>query len=1135
MILSQKDMKHQKVRFNRDDHLDLNRMPSASMQKNRRALSHGVRAVHFASKAILLLFLVAVFVVGALVAILATTGISNTYFAGLAQSSLQRLAGPETIAQIGDAKLSLDSSGNIAFHANKVRFLTGVSNTKIADIGSVRMGLKALPLLLGKIEFARLEIDDVLVGQSGNSSRYDVLLSSLKRVDGLINPGALPDLVHEFADTLKVQFKARNLGDVAVRNVRFASLQSQSSPLPQIQSFDVTETSTGTIALSGMLSYEKQTLALIGEVHDGGFEATVTGLSFGVPTSAQLGEEPGNTSPVGPNGDFGIKLRGIEVDQAAALQFDVDVSRFDYRNRRGARILGDANIRGVIIQDVEKIEFLPSRVTAGANTGVFTGAIGPAAADVTAEPAYRFEFVSNDTSLSPQESPENRLSVGVRIAGTANPINREILFSQIGVRTLGGQVYGKGSVRFDIGSPEMIFAFTIPEIAVQDAKQLWPSIFAGSARLWVLDHVFGGTLTNSTINVAFGSGSILPYSEGIPTPLPTSDQVSADFTINNTRFDLVGELPAVRDANGRVSVRGANTVVNIDKGTAFLGGSDRVDVANGTLAIPVKAGEPTIAALTIDVSGAASSIAELANTEPINALENAPVSAADLSGTAVARVEASFPLRKVDNGIRRKLNAAVEFKDLSIAKEFSGQKLSDASGTITVSQSSAVFKAKGKLNGVPATLTLVEPLKNSTGKREISAKLILDDAARAKIAPGLKEVLSGPVEINLDSTGANQKLDADLTQATLSLPWAGWFKGAGIPARATFSIEKSQNVTLVRDLEISGKSFSIAGNVEVVGTKLAKAVFSNVSLNRGDKISVEVVNGKDGYNVAVSGSSLDLRALLKRMTGSFEKAAAVTGGVPIRVKGQVASVTGFNGEQLLDVVSSYSGKGSSIRSFTASAKSQNGGNIAIENNSGDGKRAVNIKTSDGGALLRFLDIYDKMQGGAVNVALTTNGDGPLIGEIDARSFTIVGEPRLKSLVGTPVSPDGQSLSKLAKDKIEVSRVKFERGNALIEKGKGYLKLDRGILRSDQIGLSYAGTLYDARGRINMAGTFMPAFGLNRLFSELPIFGDLLGNGRDKGLIGITFKLAGDAKSPELTVNPMSLIAPGIFRQIFEFR
>ncbi len=68
----------------------------------------------------------------------------------------------------------------------------------------------------------------------------------------------------------------------------------------------------------------------------------------------------------------------------------------------------------------------------------------------------------------------------------------------------------------------------------------------------------------------------------------------------------------------------------------------------------------------------------------------------------------------------------------------------------------------------------------------------------------------------------------------------------------------------------------------------------------------------------------------------------------------------------------------------------------------------------------------------------------------------------------------------------------------------------------------------------MTGTFMPAYGLNRLFAELPLIGFILGNGSDRGLIGITFKLTGPFNQPRLMINPLSVIAPGVFRNIFEF-
>ncbi|RYG94485.1 MAG: hypothetical protein EON58_16135, partial [Alphaproteobacteria bacterium] len=98
-----------------------------------------------------------------------------------------------------------------------------------------------------------------------------------------------------------------------------------------------------------------------------------------------------------------------------------------------------------------------------------------------------------------------------------------------------------------------------------------------------------------------------------------------------------------------------------------------------------------------------------------------------------------------------------------------------------------------------------------------------------------------------------------------------------------------------------------------------------------------------------------------------------------------------------------------------------------------------------------------------------------------------------------------------------------------------LSVANGIVRGEQIGATFQGMLRDARGSMDMTGTFMPAYGINRLFGELPLIGAILGNGRDRGLIGITFKLEGVFDKPKLTINPLSIIAPGVFRQIFEFQ
>jgi hypothetical protein len=117
----------------------------------------------------------------------------------------------------------------------------------------------------------------------------------------------------------------------------------------------------------------------------------------------------------------------------------------------------------------------------------------------------------------------------------------------------------------------------------------------------------------------------------------------------------------------------------------------------------------------------------------------------------------------------------------------------------------------------------------------------------------------------------------------------------------------------------------------------------------------------------------------------------------------------------------------------------------------------------------------------------------------------------------------------------VSTAQFERGFAQLLLDQGAIRVGSGVVRGVDVGATFQGTVRDSNGRMDMTGTFMPAYGLNRLFGELPLIGVLLGNGRDRGLLGITFKLTGPFSQPNLTINPLSIIAPGVFRNIFEFQ
>ena len=55
-----------------------------------------------------------------------------------------------------------------------------------------------------------------------------------------------------------------------------------------------------------------------------------------------------------------------------------------------------------------------------------------------------------------------------------------------------------------------------------------------------------------------------------------------------------------------------------------------------------------------------------------------------------------------------------------------------------------------------------------------------------------------------------------------------------------------------------------------------------------------------------------------------------------------------------------------------------------------------------------------------------------------------------------------------------------------------------------------------------------------MFGQIPIFGLFLGGGSNEGLIGVTYEVVGTPGQPVLRVNPISAMAPGMFRKFFEF-
>jgi len=113
-------------------------------------------------------------------------------------------------------------------------------------------------------------------------------------------------------------------------------------------------------------------------------------------------------------------------------------------------------------------------------------------------------------------------------------------------------------------------------------------------------------------------------------------------------------------------------------------------------------------------------------------------------------------------------------------------------------------------------------------------------------------------------------------------------------------------------------------------------------------------------------------------------------------------------------------------------------------------------------------------------------------------------------------------------------VDFSRMRVEFTRARGSFSIREGIVSGPMIGATVDGTIDYVKDDVRMRGTFIPLYGLNNIFGQIPLFGIFLGGGNKEGLVGVTYEVVGPTNGPTLHVNPISAVAPGLLRKFFDF-
>jgi Protein of unknown function len=708
-----------------------------------------------------------------------------------------------------------------------------------------------------------------------------------------------------------------------------------------------------------------------------------------------------------------------------------------------------------------------------------------------------------------------------------DPTKQRIQLDQADFGNADIKVALSGHLDFSASDPRLALGVAGNRMNAAALKQLWPVFVAPKVRKWVEEHIVSGTVERMVIATNAPVGTLKPEGPAIP-----DDGLAVEIVSTGTLLQPVADLPPIRDADLQVRITGRTATINLGRGTVELSPGRRLTISNGVFEVPDTFPVAPPARARFRIEGPVPAAVELLGAERLREASTTPLEPATSRGMVSAMVSLGLPLR--ENLPKGATSYAINMDVSNFAAErmVMGHKVEAASLRVSANNQGYLIKGDVKIAGLPAALEYRKAKGDSDA--EIRVQATLDEAARTRLGFDLGTAINGPVPIKLAGRAASEDRDgrftveADLSQAKVENLLPGWLKSAGKPARASFVLVHRPQSSRLEDFVIDGGGTQVKGTVEIDSSgDIQSAHFPVFSLSEVDKAWLKADRAPDGtLKVSMRGEVFDGRGFVKStMAGQTAEKGKRRPGSDIDLDVKVGAVAGFHGEALRGLDLRLSRRAGQIRSFALTGKLGRDTPLVGDLRGRGGRQVLYFETNDAGALFRFTDTYARMHGGQMWVAMDppTAEQAPQEGLLNIRNVSIRGEAALDRVVSGQAGNAG-----VPRQGVEFSNIRVD-----FTRTPGKLTIREGVVRGPIIGSSIDGVIDYVRDDVRMRGTFVPLYGLNNMFGQIPIFGLFLG-GKDEGLVGITYEVVGSPGAPVLRVNPLSVAAPGIFRKIFEF-
>ncbi|HMA70572.1 MAG TPA: hypothetical protein VKP67_03640 [Xanthobacteraceae bacterium] len=767
---------------------------------------------------------------------------------------------------------------------------------------------------------------------------------------------------------------------------------------------------------------------------------------------------------------------------------------------------------------------LPFQIVSGATRMTLM-----AQAEAPGEPngSWALNLSGGSIVLAPTSAREEPLVLNrILVRSRIDPVARRLNIDQAEVAGKGVGVAISGNLDYSSSDPRLNIGVAARKLSLAAFKQMWPALITPAVRNWLIERASGGLIeqgeiaTNAPLSTLRSGGPPVP-DDGLSIQIQTSGATVRPFD----------NLPEIRDADLVTRIRGRAATVTLGRGVVDMPSGRKLTVANGVFEVPDTSIKNPPAKVRARVEGPVPAAAELLSMDRLKDAAGVPIDPATSHGNVLATVNLALPLNTEVKSSTLTYAIAADIVNFSADRFLMSQKVEAQTLRATANNQGYQVKGDMRIGGTPASVELRRGAGEPDGEVRMTATL--DDAARTRFGLDANGAIVGPIPIKVGGrvafgdSDSRLSIEADFTQAKFDNLFFGWTKAQNRPARATFTYVAHGKPVRLDDVAFDGSGASIRGNIEFdQNGDFAVGTFPVFGLADGDKANLRVERTPDNlYKVTIRGDTFDGRNFVKAsMSGGTEaKQRRPTTDVDIDVDAKVGAVAGFKGEVLRNLDLHLLRRGGAIRNLGVTARFAGEGALQGELRGRPGERQiVYLESTDAGALFRFTDTYSRMIGGQMWIAMDppTHDGAKQDGLMDVREFAVRGETALDGVVAG--APNGTN-----------SGVQFSRMRVEFTRTPGKMSIHEGLVTGPILGATIDGIMDYSGNALHLRGTFVPLYGLNSAFGNIPVLGFLLGG--KEGLIGsMTYEVVGPPGAPVLRVNPISAVAPGFVRKFLEF-